>query len=56
MPLLWFPFQDVLAAEAVGISPYVAAARNFVARFDVLQCEELIMFPTHEPETIVCRG
>ena len=53
MPLLWFLVKDVLAAEAVGISPYVAAARHFVAGFDVLQCKELIMLSAHVPETVV---
>ena len=56
MPLLWFPVKDVLAAEAVGISPYIGAARHFIAGFDVLQCEELVMLPAHVPETVVRRG
>ena len=56
MSLFWFPVQDVLAAEAVGISPYVAAARHFVACFNVVQCEELVMLPADFPETVVRRG
>ena len=56
MSLFWFPVQDVLAAEAVGVPSYVAAARHFVAGFDVLQFEELVMLPTHVPETVVRRG